>query len=87
MVKRQKVKSASLFDQRRNRWNQYGDNNTALSSGITNGGGEPSQRVKYSQVSREDSMETIELTRNGVGLGGYGRGKVPKSPAPDLQTV
>lgn len=76
MVKRYKVQSASLFDRRKNAHNnQY--SNSANSGG---GGGE--RRVRYSHVPREDSMETIELTRT------RGMGKVPKSPAPTpVQTV
>ena len=73
MVKRYKVQSASLFDRRKNAQNsQYTAN--------SGGGGE--RRVRYSKVPREDSMETIELTRT------RGTGKVPKSPDPTpVQTV
>jgi hypothetical protein len=75
MVKRYKVQSASLFDRRKNaQHNQYNK-----SSNAADGGGE--RRVRYAQVPREDSMETIELSRT------RGAGKVPKSPAPEMQTV
>eukprot|EP00804_Cyclotella_cryptica_P014173 CCRYP_005595-RA/>CCRYP_005595-RA protein AED:0.32 eAED:0.32 QI:525/1/1/1/1/1/3/255/189 len=76
MVKRQKVKSASLFDQRRAR-NQL--HNSTTSNGHNDAGTE--RRVKYSQLTKEESMETIELSWT------RGAGKVPKSPAPGLQTV
>ncbi|KAL7489044.1 hypothetical protein ACHAW6_014628 [Cyclotella cf. meneghiniana] len=76
MVKRQKAKTASLFDQRRTR-NQHHNSTTANGNNDTG----TERRVKYSQLPKEDSMETIELTWN------RGAGKVPKSPAPDLQTV
>ena len=72
MVKRFKVQSASLFDRRKN---------AQHSNSTTSGGAGEERRVRYAQVSREDSMETIELIR------GRGSGKVPKSPAPEMQTV
>lgn len=74
MVKRYKVQSASLFDRRKNAQNnQYGN--------VTNSGAGGERRVRYAQVPREDSMETIELART------RGTGKVPKSPAPGIPTV
>ena len=72
MVKRFKVQSASLFDRRKNAQNNQYNSTTSNAAG-----GEG--RVRYTQVPREDSMETIELSRT--------RGKVPKSPAPQMQTV
>lgn len=72
MVKRYKVQSASLFDRRK-----IAQNNQYNSTTNNSAGGEG--RVRYTQVPREDSMETIELSRT--------RGKVPKSPAPQMQTV
>lgn len=72
MVKRYKVQSASLFDRRKN---------AQHSNSTTPGGVGEERRVRYAQVPREDSMETIELTR------GRGSGKVPKSPAPEMQTI
>lgn len=74
MVKRYKVQSASLFDRRKNAQTNTQHNNASNSAG-----GE--RRLRYAQVPREDSMETIELTRT------RGAGKVPKSPAPEMQTV
>ena len=93
VVRRQKVTSASLFDQRRMMRNHGaggagGAGGSAGNAGGISGGnargGEESKRGKYSSVPRNDSMETIELTRN---IMGNGIVKVPKSPAPQLQTV
>jgi hypothetical protein len=75
MVKRYKVQSASLFDRRKNAQNNQYNN----SSNAGDRGGD--KRVRYAQVPREDSMETIELPRT------RGAGKVPKSPAPEMPTV
>jgi hypothetical protein len=77
MVKRYKVYSASLFDRRK----INAHNNTQLGNSPTNSAGAEIGKVRYIQVPREDSMETIELKRVGVS------GKVPKSPAPNLETV
>lgn len=67
-VRRQKVASASLFDQRRMRIQSA----NASSSSMPN--------VKYSALQNKNSMESVELTRTI----GNGAGKVPKSPAPDI---
>ena len=79
-VKRQKVVSASLFDQRRMRI----QNSAVANGGSSNGSGSASRsNVKYSSLQSKNSMETIELTRTKIGAGG----KVPKSPAPEPSNV
>ena len=94
-VRRQKIASASLFDQRR-MTRIHGADGASMSGhtssvgvAISVGEGGDSRRVKYSPLLRGDSTETIELTRNTREYIGKGKGigKVPKSPAPNLQTV
>ena len=73
-VRRQKMSSASLFDQRRMR----GHANQGGGGGANVGDGSPSKHVKF--YSRKDSMESVELgplIKKTTGVG-----KVPKSPAP-----
>mmetsp|Transcript_33378 Transcript_33378/g.67388 ORF Transcript_33378/g.67388 Transcript_33378/m.67388 type:complete len:316 (-) Transcript_33378:908-1855(-) len=79
-VRKQKVASASLFDQRRMRRN-HGTSGASNVNGNINcsRGGDDSKKGKYSSVPRDDSMETVAV--------GNGGGKVPKSPSPHLQTV
>jgi len=77
-ARRQRVASASLFDQRRLRG---GQNNATNNSTTSEWNGSAGGGIKYSAVSRDDSMDAIELTGN------TGTGKVPKSPAPNLHTV
>ena len=85
-VRRQKVVSASLFDQRRMRLQNAnnGSSNTG-SSGIMSSSS-ATKRYNRKDSGRHDSMETIELIPPTIGPG-----KVPKSPAPmpnpNLQTV
>lgn len=83
-VKRQKVASASLFDQRRMRIQNSNNRNVNNSSnGIT-----ASKNVKYSAILHNknsmDGMDTIELTE---GHPTPRTGKIPKSPAPDIKLM
>ena len=87
-VRRQKVASASLFDQRRmriqnsNNRNVNNNGSSGSSNGITG-----SKNVKYSALQQKnsmDAMETIELTE---GHPTPRTGKIPKSPAPDTKLM
>ena len=66
-VRKQKVASASLFDQRRMRL-QSANGSSAISS---------AKKYSHSVIQRKDSMETVEL------IPISGAGKIPKSPAPN----
>ena len=85
-VRRQRVVSASLFDQRRMRIQgsntnsgdggvQYGNNNNNNNS-MSNGG------IHSSRLRRNSTEASVELTHHQQKYTGYG--KVPKSPAPDI---
>ena len=84
-VRRQRVVSASLFDQRRMRIQgsttnsgdggvQYGNNNN--NNSMSNGG------IHSSRLRRNSTEASVELTHHQQKYTGYG--KVPKSPAPDI---
>jgi hypothetical protein len=86
-VRRQRVVSASLFDQRRMRIQgsttnsgdggvQYGNNNNSNSNSMSNGG------IHSSRLRRNSTEASVELTHHQQKYTGYG--KVPKSPAPDI---
>lgn len=77
-VRRQRVVSASLFDQRRMRL--QASNNSSMNGSSTsssNGVGMMSKRFNRKDSTRMDSMETIELIPPKIGMA-----KIPKSPAP-----
>eukprot|EP00580_Thalassiosira_gravida_P017172 CAMPEP_0201659176 /NCGR_PEP_ID=MMETSP0494-20130426/2023_1 /ASSEMBLY_ACC=CAM_ASM_000839 /TAXON_ID=420259 /ORGANISM="Thalassiosira gravida, Strain GMp14c1" /LENGTH=272 /DNA_ID=CAMNT_0048136573 /DNA_START=71 /DNA_END=889 /DNA_ORIENTATION=+ len=80
-VLRQRVVSASLFDQRRMRLAASHNNSNNNNNGFNT---KSNNSKKYAtSLQSQDSMETVEL------IPMNGRGKVPKSPAPDpnFQTV
>ena len=84
-VKRQKVSSASLFDQRRMRIQN--SNNKNVNNGSSAAGVTASKNVKYSALQNKnsmDGMDTIELTE---GHPTPRTGKIPKSPAPDTKLM
>jgi hypothetical protein len=79
-VRRFKVTSASLFDQRRM---MRGNNNVSIQgSGGGGGDGSPSKSsaTKYTAYTKKDTLDTIELGPLIPAVSGAG--KVPKSPAP-----
>lgn len=76
-VRRHRMSSASLFDQRRMRGNATQGSGGSSSS---DNNGSPSKHVKFSGYSRKDSMESVEL--GPLIQVTTGAGKVPKSPAP-----
>ena len=79
-VRRLKVTSASLFDQRRM---MRGNNNVSIQGGGSGGvDGSPSKSssTKYTAYSKKDTLDTIELGPLIPAVSGAG--KVPKSPAP-----
>lgn len=80
-VRRQRVYSASLFDQRRMR----------LQGSAVNGRSNTISNVDYSSRQRTKSTDSVELTQQQQQRQQIGFGKVPKSPAPgqdsNLQTV
>eukprot|EP00985_Skeletonema_marinoi_P009100 scaffold4196_cov98-Skeletonema_marinoi.AAC.1 len=75
-VRRHRMSSASLFDQRRMR----GNASQGGGSGASDSNGSPSKHVKFSGYSRKDSLESVEL--GPLIQKTTGAGKVPKSPAP-----
>ena len=75
-VRRHRMSSASLFDQRRMR----GNANQGSVGGTNDNNGSPSKHVKFSGYSRKDSLESVEL--GPLIKATTGAGKVPKSPAP-----
>lgn len=83
-VRRQRVASASLFDQRRmriqnsnNTKNGSGNSNNNTKNGIST---PVAKHVKYSPLPSKNSMETIELTTRIKN--NFSGKKIPKSPAP-----
>mmetsp|Transcript_13526 Transcript_13526/g.27471 ORF Transcript_13526/g.27471 Transcript_13526/m.27471 type:complete len:284 (+) Transcript_13526:117-968(+) len=75
-VRRHRMSSASLFDQRRMRGNAI----QGGGGGASDSNGSPSKHVKFSGYSRKDSLESVEL--GPLIQKTTGAGKVPKSPAP-----
>eukprot|EP00577_Skeletonema_sp_RCC1716_P025395 CAMPEP_0113438152 /NCGR_PEP_ID=MMETSP0013_2-20120614/37800_1 /TAXON_ID=2843 ORGANISM="Skeletonema costatum, Strain 1716" /NCGR_SAMPLE_ID=MMETSP0013_2 /ASSEMBLY_ACC=CAM_ASM_000158 /LENGTH=173 /DNA_ID=CAMNT_0000328861 /DNA_START=183 /DNA_END=707 /DNA_ORIENTATION=- /assembly_acc=CAM_ASM_000158 len=76
-VRRHRMSSASLFDQRRMR----GNANQGGGGGASDSNGSPSKHVKFSLgYARKDSLESVEL--GPLIQKTTGAGKVPKSPAP-----
>jgi len=76
-VRRHRMSSASLFDQRRMR----GNANQGGGGGASDSNGSPSKHVKFSSgYARKDSLESVEL--GPLIQKTTGAGKVPKSPAP-----
>eukprot|EP00984_Skeletonema_dohrnii_P015634 scaffold6778_cov97-Skeletonema_dohrnii-CCMP3373.AAC.10 len=76
-VRRHRMSSASLFDQRRMR----GNASQGGGGGANDSDGSPSKHVKFSSAySRKDSLESVEL--GPLIQKTTGAGKVPKSPAP-----
>ena len=76
-VRRFKVTSASLFDQRRM---MRGNNNINQGSGGGDGSPSKSGATKYTAYTKKDTLDTIELGPLIPAVSGAG--KVPKSPAP-----
>lgn len=80
-VRRFKVTSASLFDQRRMMRgnNNINQGNGGGVGGANNNDGSPS-KSNYKAYSKKDTLDTIEL--GPLLPAASGAGKVPKSPAP-----
>ena len=90
-VRRQKVASASLFDQRRMRIQNSNNTkngingNSNINNNKNSGVSTPvAKHVKYSPLPSKNSMETIELTTRIKN--NFSGKKVPKSPAPPPYT-